>query len=354
MVQAGDTATFTASATGVPAPKVQWQRSANGSTWSAISRATKTTYTFVATKSKNNYRYRAVFTNSAGMARSRAAKLSVTFVVKPVIATQPTPQTVVANEQATFTATANGTPAPSCQWQQSANGSSWSKVSGATSTTYSFAATKAKDGYRYRAVFTNSAGSARSQAAKLTVLQENTKPVITGQPAGVTTVAGAVAGFSSTAVGVPDPTVQWQSTADGVNWADIAGATSPTYEFVAASGQNGYRYRAVFTNGAGSTASSAATLTVWSAPVVTTQPQDAFGSFGDTVTFTATASGNPTPAVQWYTSSDGTMWEPVPGAGGTTLHVVIAGGLNSMFRAVFSNSAGSAVSNTASIFVIEE
>jgi hypothetical protein len=352
VVDAGDKAVFTASATGLPAPKVQWQRSANGTTWTNIPGATKTTCTFVATKSRNNNRYRAVFTNSAGKAYTRAAKLTVTSTTKPVVSTQPTPQTVVVGRQATFTSTAAGMPAPTVQWQQSANGSSWSNISGATDTTCSFTATKGKDGYRYRAVFTNSAGSVKSQAAKLEVLQETSKPVVTGQPVSTITVAGSPVTFTATAAGVPDPTVQWQTSADGTTWANIAGATTTTCGFVATSDLNGHRYRAVFTNSAGSATSSAATLTVWSAPVITTQPQNGFGAFGDTIVFTAAASGNPAPSVQWYTSwDDGASWDPVPGATDTTLRVVIAGGLDSKFRAVFTNAVGSATTDTVQIFV---
>jgi hypothetical protein len=57
------------------------------------------------------------------------------------------------------------------QWQQSTNGgSTWHNITGATSTSYTIIATTvSQNGYRYRAVFTNSAGSATTDSATLTV-----------------------------------------------------------------------------------------------------------------------------------------------------------------------------------------
>jgi len=68
--------------------------------------------------------------------------------------------------------------------------------------------------------------------------------------------------FTAAASGNPTPTVKWQSNS-GSGWSDIVGATSVTYSFTAAVGDNGVQYRAVFTNGVGSDATTnPATLTV--------------------------------------------------------------------------------------------
>ena len=78
-VAAGATASFTASASGLPTPTVQWQVSTNnGLTWSNINGATATTYSFTAASSQSGYDYRAVFTNSLGSATTAAARLSIT------------------------------------------------------------------------------------------------------------------------------------------------------------------------------------------------------------------------------------------------------------------------------------
>ena len=81
-------------------------------------------------------------------------------------------QTVTAGQSVTFTAAASGNPGASVQWQVSTDGgSTFTNISGATSTTYKVATTtKSQNGYLYRAVFTNSLGSADTTAAILTVL----------------------------------------------------------------------------------------------------------------------------------------------------------------------------------------
>src|SRR5207249_550080 len=88
----------------------------------------------------------------------------------PVVTTNPTNQNVGLGLNATFTAAATGTPTPTIKWQVSTdNGTSFSDILGATLSTYSFAAAASQNGYQYRAVFTNSVGSAASSAATLTV-----------------------------------------------------------------------------------------------------------------------------------------------------------------------------------------
>src|SRR5208337_4055880 len=82
----------------------------------------------------------------------------------------PTSQSVAPGATATFTAAATGNPTPTVQWQVSTNaGSTFSNISGATSTTYSFTASSAQTSDQFRAVFTNSQGSATTTAAALTV-----------------------------------------------------------------------------------------------------------------------------------------------------------------------------------------
>ena len=191
---------------------------------------------------------------------------------KPAITSQPVSVTVAAGSTASFSAAASGSPTPTVQWQFSANrGGSWSNVPGANSRTYSLSTTKtSENGREYRAVFTNSSGSARTNAATLTFTGPvSAPPTITSQPVSVTVAAGSTASFSATASGSPTPTVQWQFSADGgTSWSNISGATSTTYSFTTTipPSENGYEYEAVFTNSSGSATTNAATVTVTAAP----------------------------------------------------------------------------------------
>ena len=87
-----------------------------------------------------------------------------------MVTTNPTSQSIASGQMVTFTAAASGNPTPTVQWQISTNGgSSFSNISGATSTTYSFTTSTSQNGDQYQAVFTNAQGTATTTAAILTV-----------------------------------------------------------------------------------------------------------------------------------------------------------------------------------------
>ncbi|HET6995351.1 MAG TPA: N,N-dimethylformamidase beta subunit family domain-containing protein, partial [Chitinophagaceae bacterium] len=83
-------------------------------------------------------------------------------VSAPVVTTQPSDLTVCANTSVSFTSAATGVPAPVVQWQESTNGTTWTNINGAVNGTLTFTATTADNNKRYRAVWTNSVGSANS------------------------------------------------------------------------------------------------------------------------------------------------------------------------------------------------
>jgi alpha-tubulin suppressor-like RCC1 family protein len=169
----GTSVSFTATANGFPYATVQWQQSTDGgSTWNDISRATSPTYTIATVPlSDNGNEFRAVFTNIVGSATSDPAILMVNVPVAPAVTIQPTSSTVSVTGTVSFTAAASGAPSPTVQWQQSTDGgSTWSAISGATSTTYTITTVPLSDnGHEFRAVFTNIVGSATTDPATLMV-----------------------------------------------------------------------------------------------------------------------------------------------------------------------------------------
>ena len=260
-VTSGANATFTAAATGTPTPTVQWQVSTNGgTTFTNLAGATSATLSLTAvTTAMSGNQYKAVFTNSVSSATTTAATLTVNSAI--TITTNPVAEVLSAGTMTGFTAAATGTPTPTVQWMVSTNGgTSFSAVPGATSTTLSFTTTASQNGNLYEAVFTNSAGSATTTAALLTV---DFAPTITLNPVNLTVGNGGTATFTATANGNPAPTVQWfVSTDAGVTFTAIGGATSTTLSFTASSAQNGNLYEAVFTNSVTSTTTPPALLTV--------------------------------------------------------------------------------------------
>jgi alpha-tubulin suppressor-like RCC1 family protein len=348
----GASASFTSTASN--SPTVQWELSIDGGTsWQPIEGATATTYTVVVTSlAESGHEFRAVFTNASGSATSKAVTLTVTK--KPAVTQQPVDANAREGHEASFEAHASGSPAPSTQWQSSTDGTTFKNLTGATGSVLRFTSVnKVQDGLKVRAVFKNSAGEAVSEAATLHVVE---LPVVASQPLRETVTEGEEATFRSSAHGNPTPTQQWEVSTDaGASWTPVPGATAETLTVPATTvAENGYRYRAIFTNVAGSVASESATLTVNGRPVVTLQPESHTVGVGGSATFEAAGTGTPSPTVQWESSSDeGASWAPISGATTDTLAVSNAQLSESgqEYRAVFKNVAGTAASEAAILTV---
>ncbi|MCU1676502.1 MAG: hypothetical protein JWM93_1260, partial [Frankiales bacterium] len=202
------------------------------------------------------------------------------------VTAQPSDSTHNVSETATFTSSASGLPLPAVQWQSSPDGVTWTDISGATSTTLSIAVlTHGQNGLRLHAVFTNSTAPAAVSNAALLVV--NPAPSVT-DPLDVVALERTAATFiaaATPAAGTPAPTVQWQLSTDaGASWTDIVGATNDTLTlpFVLPS-DSGNRYRAVYTNTAGVSATGAARLTVVVAQAGAAPPGGEFGTAGPTI-----------------------------------------------------------------------
>jgi hypothetical protein len=191
-------------------------------------------------------------------------------VEAPLTAPAPESVTVKAGELAKFTVKPSAV-GVKVQWYVKKPGGSFEKDTedkNFLSETLEVLATKAKNGNEYRAEVeeTGTHEVVTSEPAKLTV--ETAKPKVTGQPASVSVTAGANATFTAAASGAPAPAIQWEvSTDGGGSWTAVPGATLTTLTVTATTtAENGYLYRATFTNELGSEASSAATLSVASPP----------------------------------------------------------------------------------------
>jgi hypothetical protein len=241
--------------------------------------------------------YRLVVTDSSGGTdTSRTATIAPALPGAPLVQADPAPATVDAGQQARFTVTATGSPPPSVQWQRAAateSTPSFADIPGATASTYAFTATAQDHRTSYRAVLTNAEGTATSAPARLTV---RSAPVVLTDPQDTTAAVGATATFTASTAGEPAPQVQWQRSADGTTFTDIADATGPSYALVAAEADDGARFRAVFTNPLGSATTASATLTV-ATPLVITSADAAPFTVSAPGGFTVTTTGVPAPAL---------------------------------------------------------
>src|SRR5215472_2594682 len=339
-VPPGQTATFTVVATGTAPLSYQWQK--NGAN---IAGAISSSYTTPATTTADTgSTFVVVVSNGVGTATSNTATLTVSPApVAPTITTQPSSQTVLPGQTATFTVAVSGTAPLSYQWQK--NGAN---IAGATSSSYTTPATTTADtGSTFVVVVSNSVGTATSNAATLTVSPAPLAPTITAQPVNQTVTVGQTATFSVTASGTAPLSYQWQK-----NGANIAGAISSSYTTPATTtADSGSTFRLVVSNNAGTITSNAATLTVNPAPMapaITTQPSSQTVPPGQTATFTVVATGTAPLSYQWQ--KNGANIAAATSLSYTT-PVTTTADTGSTFVVVVSNGVGTATSNTATLTV---
>ncbi|HWZ80472.1 MAG TPA: immunoglobulin domain-containing protein [Candidatus Sulfotelmatobacter sp.] len=263
--------------------------------------------------------------------------------VAPSITTQPGNQTVIAGQTAAFNVSATGTAPLSYQWRK--NGAN---ITGATSSSYTTPATTTADsGSTFSVVVTNSAGSATSNNATLTVNAPAVAPSITSHPANQTVTAGQMATFSVSASGTAPLSYQWRK-----NGLYITGATSSSYTTPATTtADSGSTFSVVVTNSAGSTTSNNATLTVNAAavaPSITTQPANQTVTAGQTAMFSVSATGTAPMGYQWR--KNGTNITGATSSSYSTPATTTTDS-GSSFSVVISNSAGSVSSNNATLMV---
>ncbi|MBI5382177.1 MAG: immunoglobulin domain-containing protein [Opitutae bacterium] len=166
----------------------------------------------------------------------------------PSITTQPQGRSVAAGASVAFTAAASGTPAPTYQWRF--NGT---PIAGATAATYTLASAQSANAGSYTVVATNSAGTATSSAAVLTVTVASAAPAFTTQPISATVVSGSTVAFNAVASGAAS--YQWAR-----NGTALAGATNSTLLLNGVTAANTGNYTCTATNGSGSATSSTAAL----------------------------------------------------------------------------------------------
>lgn len=337
-ITAGQSATFSVTATGSTPFKYQWKK--NGT---SITGATSASYTTPATVTADSgSQFVVIVTNSVGSATSNAATLTVNAPVAPSITTQPAGVTVTAGQTAKFSVLASGTSPLSYQWNK--NGAA---ISGATSASYTTPATTVADsGAPFTVVVSNSGGTATSNAAILTV-NPLMAPSIATQPASTSVTTGQTATFSVIATGSAPLAYQWKKNGKSISGATLANYTTPA----TTKSDNGSQFTVAVSNSGGTATSTAATLTVNPpvAPSIAVQPVNQTVTMGQAATFTVSAAGSTPLSYQWMK-----FGVAIPGATSAfyTTPATVASDYGSQFSVTVSNSVGSVISYAATLIVL--
>ena len=254
------------------------------------------------------------------------------------ITTQPQSQSVAAGSNALFTVAATGTAPLGYQWQF--NGIA---VAGATNTNLALDNVQTANGGSYTVVVTNSAGSATSAVAVLTVI---VPPTITTQPLSQNATQGTSVTFTVATSGTAPFSYQWQ-----FNSSNISGATASSYTLANVQLTSAGSYSVVVSNLAGSATSSNATLTVTippTPPSITGQPQNQTIIQGGSATFAVAANGTPPLYYQW--SLYGTNLSGATGSSYTCANAQPASA--GSYSVMVSNTLSTATSSNALLTVI--
>ncbi|TBX65986.1 hypothetical protein EZL74_11475 [Flavobacterium silvisoli] len=283
------------------------------------------------------------------------ATATVTVNTPVVITTQPANQTAVENGSVSFSVVASGT-SPGYQWQYSTNGgSSWSNVEGETSSTYTIASAPASlNNNQYRVIVSGTAPCGSVTSSVVTLLVGSV--AIATQPANQTICSNSSATYSIVATGTVT-SYQWQYSTNGTTWFDLDGQTNSTLELSGLSSANtGTLFRCSLN--AGALNSNSASLTVYDAIVIGTQPaSQTVCSNAASVTFTSAATGSGVSYLWQVSTNGGSSWTNISGATAATYTINTPGvGLNNnQYRVVVSGTAPCAAvtSNAATLTVTD-
>ncbi len=280
----GGSFTFNMTATGTPPITYEWHKGA-----SVLSVGTSSSYAVSNGTLSDAGNYYAVVSNAFSSGTS--SLVAALVVNEPVnIVMQPVGGLVSTGTGFTFSVSATGSAPLSYQWRLNSG-----SIAGGTAASLSLSPTALSDTGTYDVVVTNPAGSVTSSGTVLTVAD----PVnITTHPLSYTAAVGGSVTFSAAATGSAPLGYQWRK-----GGTPIGGATLSSYAIASVGTSNAGSYDVVVTNILGSGTSQSGTLSVFTAPVITTQPAASLATEGSPFTLSVTATGSGPLEYQWQKRS---------------------------------------------------
>ena len=305
----------------------QWQRSADGQTWTNIPGATTLTYTLQAADENDMLRFEVIASNPDATVTAASPASGPGLTAPPASNTAPTLSgtaqrgQVLTGTTGTWSGAGDGY---TYQWQRSTDGQTWKNIAGAVSSTYTLTGTDESAQLRLEVTASNVFASAVADSQP-TVAVIAAPPLNNIAPAlsGTYTRDGQLTATQGTWSGVGNAyTYQWQRSTDaGQSWQTIAGQSTQTYNLSVADENSQLRVVVSATNPDSSlSAASTATPVIPSSPPLNSTAPAINGTAlrGQTLSAanqygTWTGLDN-TYAYQWQDSTDGSNWSNIKGA----------------------------------------
>ena len=282
----------------------QWQRSNNGSSgWTNISGATSTSYNPTTSLTDNRW-YRRRVISCGQTAYSNTVKVTVLDPLAPG-STSGNQQLCYGEDPATISSTSGASNGSgySYQWQVSSNNSSFSNISGATSTSYTPPGNATSDRWYRRRVI--SCGQTQYTATVFIDVRPNLQA---GSINGVQSICsgenpGNLGNATSPSGGDNSYAYQWQVSSNNSSWTDISGATGSSFNPSTNLTADRWYRRGVSSCGQ-TRYTGSVKVTVIQALGAPTGPSTFAGcNFGNLdISLTPATGGN---TVRWYTSASG-------------------------------------------------
>jgi PKD repeat protein len=243
------------------------------------------------------------------------------------------------------------------QWQSSADGTTFTDVSGATGATYQPVAQTAATWFR-RAVTTNlGCGPKYSNAVKVTVYDQIVAGTITGaQTICYNTTPTSINGATNPTGGDGSFTHKWESSSNGSNWFTIIGATGTNYAPAKLTSTTYFRRTDIGGSSCGEKVTNNIKVTVYDDVTAGTFannydicPNTSPGTISQT---SGATGGDGTYTYQWQMSTDNINWSNIGGATGIS-YTPGALSVSTYYRrqATSGSSCGSKMSSSISVDV---
>ncbi len=332
----------------------QWQQSADFYTWSNISGQTSATYT-VPPLTNSTY-YRRMVTSGSYIAYSNVVTITVTTPTLNAGSISISTTSVGSGSSPgmfSSVAASGGTGNYSYQWQQSADFSTWSNISGQTSATYTVPSLTAS--IYYRRIVTSGSSTAYSNEVLIYVI-----PPLSGGSITITTTTvssgnspGAFTNSTAASGGTGPYSYQWQQSADNSTWSNISGQTTTMYVVPVLTTTTYYRRMVTADSSTAYSNTIAITVPLSGGSLTISSFSVNSGNSPGSFTSLFPASGGSTGSsytYQWQQSPDNSNWTNISGANNETYTVPVLY-YSTYYRRQVTNGSSTTYSNSALISV---